>query len=147
MEVGEGGPDDGVGAVVGGGDPGRGHGGKVVPCQGIEDKPGDGDQTDLDDDQGDRLGVQGVDGQPQQQGGGEVLSQAAVEHVCRLTVLFDGAGQGGGEGTFEPAPMEVIPKNLVENALVVGGVEGEVAVEGEGHGDRPENAGDDDHPP
>ncbi len=59
-----------------------------------------------------------------------MLAESVIIYLWHLRLVNYIGREGRGEGTLEEATVEVVPEDLVKDALVVGGVEGVVAVEG-----------------
>ena len=59
-----------------------------------------------------------------------MLAQSVIIYLRHLSLVDDVGREGRREGTLEEATVDVVPEDLVKDALVVGGVERSVAVEG-----------------
>jgi hypothetical protein len=59
-----------------------------------------------------------------------MLAEAVIIYLWHLCLVNYVGREGRREGTLEEATVEVVPEDLVKDALVVGGVERVVAVEG-----------------
>ena len=59
-----------------------------------------------------------------------MLAETVIIDLWHLRLVNYVGREGRREGTLEEATVEVVPEDLVKDALVVRGVEGVVAVEG-----------------
>ena len=59
-----------------------------------------------------------------------MLAETVIIYLWHLCLVNYVSRKSRREGTLEETTVEVVPEDLVKNALVVGGVEGVVAVEG-----------------
>ena len=59
-----------------------------------------------------------------------MLAESVIIYLWHLSLVDDIGREGRRERTLEEATVDVVPEDLVKDALVVGGVECSVAVEG-----------------
>ena len=118
MKVSEGRTENGVGGVITDGNCGGNGRGNRLPRQKVKNDPGGRDQNHLQNAEGGCRGKQGVERQPDEQGRCKMLSQAAIVDFWNLVVSHHVDRKGRRQRALKPATVGIIPKNLIENALI-----------------------------
>jgi hypothetical protein len=57
-----------------------------------------------------------------------------VKNLWYFAIVDDVGGKLGRKGTLKETTVKVVPEDLIKDALVVGGIEGVVSVQGENQG-------------